>query len=209
MKKERIIIAVLLVLLVVVSTTGAFAYFNSAQTTTGTVRSGTLTMDLSRDGTNFGGNVGTPWDMTNMKPGDEVSGKLYIRNTGTIDSAQVTFEWGGILNNPATMALADKIILTHVWDSKNTVDAIAGVTNVADTNNDGKTSLAELAALSGRFGLPYDAVSDREPFLPAGDTEWLYMAFQFDPNANNDFQGNTMTYSLKITAEQAVVFKTN
>ncbi len=207
MKYTRLMIPVVLVLLIATSVFSAMAYFNSVQTTTGTVSTGTLTMQLSKNGNDFGkGNVGTPWDFSGMKPGDTIDGKLYMKNTGTIDSTQVTFEWGNILNNPVNLALADKIILTNVWDSKNTTDAIAQVTAVADTNVDGKTSLAELAALSSRFGWPYDATSDVEPFLQAGSTQWLYMAFQFDPSAGNEFQGNAMTYDLKITAEQIHVF---
>lgn len=206
MKYTRWMIPVVLVLLVATTVMSALAYFNSAQTTTGTVQSGTLTLVLSKDGTNFGGNVGTPWDVSNMKPGDKVGGYLYMKNTGTIDSTQVTFEWGNILNDPNNLALANRIFLTKVWDSKNTADATAAVTGIADTNNDQKTSLAELAALSGRFGFPYDATSDVEPFLAAGQTGWLFMEFQFDPAAGNEFQGNTMTYDLKITAEQVHVF---
>ncbi len=206
MKYTRWLIPVLLVLLIATTVFSAMAYFNSAQTTTGTIHSGTLTLLLSQDGANWGGNVGTPWDLSNAKPGDTIAGRLYMLNTGTIDSAQVTFEWGNILNNPSHLALAQHIFLTHVWDSKNTADAIAQVTAMSDTNSDGKTSLAELAALSGRFGFPYDATSDVEPFLKAGEVSWLYMEFQFDPAAGNDFQNNTMTYDLKITAEQVHVF---
>lgn len=203
MKHNRWMIPVILALLIATTVLSAMAYFNSAKTTTGTIHSGTLELLLSKDGVNYGANVGTPWDLSNAKPGDTVAGKLYMYNNGSIDSTQVTFEWGNILNS----AMADHIFLTHVWDSKNTVDAISGVIGVADVSPaDGKVSLNELAALSGRYTLPYDAVSDVEPFLPAGSTQWLYMEFVFDPAAGNEFQGNTMTYDLTITAEQVHVF---
>ena len=166
MKYTRWLIPVILVLLVATTVMSALAYFNSDKTTTGTIHSGTLELLLSKDGNNFGGSVGTPWDVPNMKPGDEVSGKLYMKITGSINSKQVTFDLGNIINDPTNKALAEQIFLTHVWDSKNQSDAIVQVTTMSDTNSDGKTSLAELAALSGRFGLPYDAVSDVDPLPP-------------------------------------------
>ena len=204
---KRWLLPIIMIVVLAIGTLGAYAYFDSARETTGYISAGTLDLKLglSESGP-WENSVTLPWNFTNMAPGDKVAGKLYMMNVGTIPAKQVTFDWHNVLNDPTTKAFADQIILIHVWDSKNTVDAIAGVVGVADTSGDGKCSLAELAALSGRFGLPYDAVSDVDPFLPVGLPQYLHMEFQFNPAATNEFQGVNLSYGLTLTAEQMVVF---
>ena len=136
-----------------------------------------------------------------MSPGDTVEGKLWMKNTGTIDARQVSFEWSGISDS-----LADRIFLVSAYDSKNTAEAISQIVGMADTNADSKCSLSELAALSTRFGWPFDAVTDVAPFLPPNSPQWLYMKFQFDSEAGNEYQGRTLDYGLVVTAWQKVVF---
>lgn len=200
-------IGFLAILLLLIATTvmSALAYFSSQVNTTGQIKSGTLTMQVSANGVDFGSSAVLPWNFNQMAPGDEITGKLYMKNVGTIPAKQVTFEWANILNNPAAKNLAQRIFVTKILDSMDPGDQIGPVTAIADTNADGKTSLAELAALSGRFGFPYDAVSN-DPFLPAGGVAWIEMTLQFDPNAGNDFQGIDMVYDLILTARQEHVF---
>ncbi len=205
--KSRLTIIILLVALVAVSTFGVFAYFNSAVGTKGTISSGTLDLVLSSNGSSFGKSIALPWDVVNMAPGDKIAGTIWMKNTGSINAEQVTFEWKNILNNPATADLAKHIFLITIYDSTDNGNQAAAVTSMADTNGDHITSLYELAALSGRFGYPYDAVSGAvSPWLPAGGIQALYMEFQFDPDAGNEYQGINLTYDLVVTAEQKAVF---
>lgn len=208
---KRWLLPIFMVVMLAIGTLGAYAYFDSERDTTGYISSGTLDLKLglSSEGP-WANSVTLPWNFTNMAPGDAVAGDLWMKNVGSIPSQQVTFEWHNILNNPETKDFAEQIILLHVWDSKNTADAIAGVVAVADgitgQGEDGKCSLAELAQLSVNYGFPFDAVSDVEPFLADGVPQFLHMEFQFNPEAGNEFQGVSLSYGLKIIAEQVHVF---
>ena len=143
-----------------------------------------------------------------MAPGDTVEGKLCMKNTGTVPAKQATYEW---VYSDALKPLADRIILVSAYDSTDTGDQIGQFISMGDgivpgMVADGKLSLTELAWLSNNYGYPFDAVSGGTPWLPAGGSQWLYLKFQFDPEAGNDFQGLNFNYTLKVTAEQSPVF---
>ncbi len=210
--KRRWLIPLVLVLVLAAGTFGASAYFNSARQTTGYISSGTLDLKLGLTGDGpWANSVTLPWNFTNMAPGDEIAGNLWMKNVGTIDARQVTFEWNNVLNNPEAKPFADHIFLISAWDSKNTTEAISQFISMGDgivpsTTQDGKISLVELAYLSNNYGWPFDAVSDVPPFLPPNSPQYLHLAFQFDPQAGNDLQGASLSYGLVITAEQKVIF---
>lgn len=211
--KKRWIIPLFLVVVLAIATFGASAYFNSERNTTGHISSGTLTLKLALEEVGpWVNSVVLPWDFTNMAPGDVVEGDLWMKNIGSIDAQQVTFEWKNI-SNPT---FADHIFLIHAWDSINTADAISGFVTMADgkipgTVADGKVSLNEVAYLSTKYGWPFDATSDPRPsptFLPSNVPASLHLAFQFDPDAGNELQGASLSYDLTIIAEQVQVFPT-
>lgn len=211
--KKRWLIPLFLVLILAIATFGASAYFNSPRETTGNISSGDLELKLSLvEGGPWENNVPLPWNFTNMAPGQVVEGDLWMKNVGSIDAQQVTFEWKNI-SNPT---FADHIFLIHAWDSINTADAIGGFIAMADgkmpgTVVDGKVSLNEVAYLSTNYGWPFDATSDPRPsptFLPSNVPAYLHLAFQFDPLADNTFMNQSLVYGLRITAEQVQVFPT-
>lgn len=208
---KRWLLPISMIIMLAIGTLGAYAYFDSTRDTTGYISAGTLDLKLGLSGSGpWENSVTLPWDFTNMAPGDSVAGDLWMKNVGSIPSKQVTFEWHNVLNDPANKNFAEQIILTHVWDSKNTADAIVQVVAMADgitgQATDGKCSLAELAQLSVNYGFPFDAVSDVQPFLADGIPAFLHMEFQFNPDAGNEFQGATLSYGLTLTAEQMQVF---
>jgi predicted ribosomally synthesized peptide with SipW-like signal peptide len=208
--KKKILIVLVLVASVAMLATGAFAYFSSQTVNTGTITSGNLYLKVASGETSCGdyGDSTTVWSMLNMAPGDEISGFLCMKNTGNVDAKQVTFEW---VYDPALKPLADRIIITSIFDSTDPGDQVAAVTGMCDTVAgavvDGKCSLTELAYLSNNYGWPFDAYSGAvSPWLPAGGAQWLYMKLQFDPSAGNEFQNQGFNYTLKVTAWQNNVF---
>lgn len=207
--KTRWFIPVVLVLLITTTVFSAMAYFSAQQSTSGTISSGTLTLKLSNDGVNFYNSVALPWDVSNMAPGDEVEGTLYLKNTGSIDANKVWWDWDDVLNDPADRLLAQHIYITSIYDNMDTGEQVAAVVAAIDGKDgstpDGKGTLLELASIGGSGPDAYSPTNNHdEPFLPAGTdpASWLYMKLQFDPDAGNDLQGATMTYDLIIEATQ-------
>jgi predicted ribosomally synthesized peptide with SipW-like signal peptide len=199
MKKRSLIIVVLIASIALLST-GAFAYFTASGKATGNIKSGTLTLaiagvvpsascpdSITKDTT-------TLWDMTNLAPGDELTGKLCMKNTGTLPIPQVGFKWTGMSG-----LLAENLIVTKLANSR-TGDEI-GAYNSTCGGADGIMTLAELQACGGGGESEY-WVGGVPVFLPVGDTEWVEYSFKFDPNAGNDLQGLNFDYILNITGYQ-------
>jgi len=209
---KKVLTIIGLVALVAILATGAFAYFSSETTNTGNISAGTLTLKVAGGDSvpcsGFGDST-TVWSMANMAPGEYLDGYLCMKNIGTVDAKQVTFEW---VYDDALRPLADHIFITSIYDSIDTTDYVSQIGSMCDTYAgsvvvaDGKCSLTELAHLSEALPFPFDAVSDGDPFLPGGGSQWLYIEFQFDPLAGNEFQGLGFDYDLIVTAEQVAVF---
>jgi len=208
---KKVLTLIGLVALVAILATGAFAYFSSETTNTGNISSGTLTLKVAGGDSvpcsGFGDST-TVWSMANMAPGDYLDGYLCMKNTGSVDAAQVTFEW---VYDSALKPLADAIFITSILDSTDPGDQVAAVAAQCDTvagaTVDGKCSLTELAYLSEHYPYPFDAVSGVvSPWLPGGGSQWLYIQFQFDPLAGNALQGLGFAYDLIVTAEQDTVY---
>jgi hypothetical protein len=211
--KKKILIVLVLVASVAMLATGAFAYFSSTTNNTGNINSGTLTLGVasgaSNDCSSYSfGTATTVWSMTNMAPGDTLDGYLCMKNFGSIAANQVTFEW---VYEDALRPLADRIFLIDVRDSTDPGNVIAQFIAMGDGKYpgmaaDGKISFTELAWLSNNYGYPFDAVSGGTPFLGPGVSRWLYMKFEFDPAAGNEFQGLVLDYDLNVIARQQNVF---
>lgn len=213
--KSKLMIIGLLILSAAMLTTGAFAYFNSETTNTGNISSGTLELRVAGNDTTDCSTAGfgdttTVWSMANLAPGDEFDGFLCMKNRGSIDSEQVTFEW--VYDDVQFGDLADRIFLVSAYDSTDPGDQIVPIIAACDgiipgTSDDSKCSFAEFAYLSEKYPYPFDAVSGAvSPWLPGGTTQWLYLKYQFDPTAGNEFQGLSFPYTLIVTAEQVAVF---
>jgi hypothetical protein len=212
--KKKILVVVSLLIVVALLTTGAFAYFTSGpKTASGHIQSGTLALKIAGvvpsaacPGDSAFGDTANLWDLSNMAPGDIVTGKLCMKNTGTLPIAQVAFNWSGMSND-----LASHIFVTHLVNSVSGDEINAYI--AAYGGSDGKMSLAELNAENYGWSLPpYSGVLDeywvgaRPIFLPVADTEWVEYTFQFDPLAGNEFQGLGFDYTLTITGLQNAVY---
>lgn len=204
MKTKILIIATLLVSIIMFST-GAFAYFTATAEVTGNIQSGTLDLRIagvvpSADcPTDITSETATLWVLDNLAPGDVVTGKLCMKNTGSLDIAQVGFNWTGMSGN-----LADHLFVTKLFNSRTDVDEIADYIAVYG-GSDGKMSLAELNAVN--YAIPSGVMDEywvggNPIFLEAGQTEWVEYTFEFDPTVGNELQGQSFDYTLAITGFQ-------
>lgn len=216
---KRWLIPLTLVVILAVATAGAFAYFTSTKTATGNITAGNLELKLFAT-TGYDSPCGVPdsdsvtlWDMTKMYPGQEVEGKLCMRNVGSVDAKQVTMDWGNLQGK----LLAKSIFVTSFKHStrldgfgnpfEELPEYIAQYDGIDGTVKDGNLSLSELDTASVAFPqYGFDEYYDNN-FLPAGSTQWVYYKFQFDPNAGNALQNESLPQiTLNITAHQNVVF---
>lgn len=204
MKTKVLIIAVLVVSIAMFST-GAYAYFTATAAVTGNIKSGTL--DLKIAGvvpsaacpTEITEETATLWVLDNLAPGDVVTGKLCMKNTGSLPIPQVGFNWVGMSGN-----LADHLFVTKLFNSRTGVDEIADYIAYYG-GADGKMSLAELNAVN--YVIPSGVMDEywvggNPVFLPVGATEWVEYTFVFDPTVGNELQGVGFDYTLAITGYQ-------
>lgn len=196
--KTKVLILVVLVASIAMFATGAFAYFSTSAQASGNIQSGTLALKIaavvpsaacpsSVDATSV-----TLWDLENLAPGQEVTGKLCMRNAGNLPIPQVGFNWTGMSG-----ALADHLFVTKLENSI-TGDEI-GAYIAALGGSDGKLSLTELGA---RGGDDEYWVGGHPTFLEVGETQWVTYTFLFDPDAGNEFQNLNFDYNLAITGYQ-------
>lgn len=191
-----------MIVVLAIGTLGAYAYFTTdVRTASGNIKSGTLNLLVagaapSQDcsALTFSGSTSL-WMYDNLAPGDVVNGRLCMKNTGSIDIAQVTFAWSGV-----PLDLANNLFVTHVVNSQ-TGDEIAGYM-AYDTNGDHNLSLSELWN-GGGTGVDEYWVGGIPVFLPTtAPVQWVDYTFQFNPAAGNTLQGLTTNYNLAITGYQ-------
>jgi len=194
---------------------GTYSYFSSTKTSTGnTFTAGTLNLQLSNDNTTWGNDVTATWaSPSGWAPGDNVTSKIYLRNTGSV-AAEAFYAWWHNLADP--YGLSNVIEITwwsdSTWPDYNCVPDFL----VYDANHDGKLSLAELVnGLSyynglktpdpnqARFYADYDE-SYTHPVLQAnaGNVFWLNMTYHFMETAGNAYQGASASFDLTFDAWQ-------
>jgi hypothetical protein len=213
--KKKILVVVSLVIVVALLTTGAFAYFTTgAKTATGHIQSGTLNLKIagvvpsSDCPATIDADTANLWNLTNMAPGDVVTGKLCMKNVGTLPIPQVVFDWEGM-----DADLAPHIFVTKLWNSKTNIDEIVSYIAAYDGwgggPKDGKMSIAELSAVDSGWSLPPYAglldeywVGGANIFLPVGAVEAVEYTLLFDPDAGNELQTKSFDYTLTITGLQ-------
>jgi hypothetical protein len=201
--KKKILVVVSLLIVVALLTTGAFAYFTTLnRQATGNIQSGTLDLRIAAvvpsaacpAANEIVATDVTLWDLDNLAPGDVVTGKLCMKNTGTLPIAQVTFNWEGLAG-----PLADHLFVTRLYNSRTNVDEIADYIAVYG-GVDGKMSLTELGA---RAVDDEYWVGGNPVFLPLeAPVQFVEYTFQFDPLAGNELQGLNFNYTLNIMGFQ-------
>ena len=197
--KTKVLILVVLVASIAMFATGAFAYFTTSAQASGNIKSGTFDLNIaavvpSADcPTTLTLDSVTLWDLENIAPGDVITGKLCMQNTGTVPITQVGFNWTGMAGT-----LADHLFVTKLYNSLTGDEIGAYIATLGGT--DGKLSLTELGA---RGGDDEYWVGGVPVFLPVGTgVQWVEYTFVFDPDAGNEFQNLNFDYNLAISGYQ-------
>jgi predicted ribosomally synthesized peptide with SipW-like signal peptide len=201
MKKRGLIIVGLVVCIALLST-GAFAYFTAQGTASGNIHAGTLKLaiqgmspsDICPSNIDPNQTTTTLWSLDKIKPGDEITGKLCMQNTGNLDIPQVGFKWSGMNG-----LLAEHLFVTKLYNSGTQKDEINDYIASCGSNN--KMSLAQLDACGGDGDSEY-WVKGLPVFLTPNQVQYVEYTFVFDPDAGNEFQNMDFNYTLNITGYQ-------
>lgn len=185
-----------------------FSEFSSSGTSTGnTFTAGTMNIDLNGNG---GTTSGTWVSPANWAPGQSVTSVLKISNAGNVDAHHIYFGFKDVTHSGGTnnANLLDKIIVKDIHESFNghvTGNAAAAIDQQVG-GGDGKLTLKEFSDfIQGGYG--YYTADDQsgDGIVLAGGNQHDYeisMTFQFDPNADNDYQGTQAGFTLMANATQ-------
>ncbi len=211
--KTKIFMALILIASIAMFSTGAFAYFTTTGEATGNIHSGNLDLKIAAVVPSaacpavIDQAAVTLWALDNLAPGDIITGKLCMKNTGSLNIPQVAFNWNGMDGK-----LAEHLFVTKLYNSKTDKDEIADYVGAYDRNGDGKMSLAELNATN--YTIPSGVLDEywvggAPIFLTVGDTQWVEYTFQFDPAVGNSFENLNFSYRLDITGFQKAFDQAN
>ncbi len=207
--KSKILISIMTIALVAsLAGTGLYAYFSDTETSSGnTFTAGTLNLKLANSGDPYTDGVTATWESPdNWAPGETVEATLYLQNHGTIDIG-----WIGIkpVNVAGTAGFADKIIVKG-FSMADTASAkgigVGDPDGFADFmatwgiwGSTAPLTLAEFA--SGDYSF-YTEPSDWLLLGNIGTTTTITIEFEFDPEADNTYQGAWCTFDLSIVVLQ-------
>jgi len=180
---------------------GTFAYFSDVEETNNTFAAGTL--DLSVDPTVI-------IDVDNLKPGDVMTREFYLINDGSLDIAEVLIHTEYTVDD-AKGDNGDEDFGEHIlvhflenvdktgfdpdtWEwNYNDVISSTTLADLRDMTPDAVESLQEWWHIFGE-----------ESGLVAGDDDYMYVAFEFVDNGQdqNVFQGDTLHLKWTFEAKQ-------
>jgi archaellum component FlaG (FlaF/FlaG flagellin family) len=123
---KKLLFAIMAVVLCVGLVGGAFSYFTAKVPDTNNVlQAGTLSMQISNDGTNFYNNNSASFNLSAMVPGvPQTTNNLWLKNTGTMDIPVVYASITGLTDSQANLskyievlAMNDDPSTTGTWES--------------------------------------------------------------------------------------------
>lgn len=207
MRKIFIITLVLLVAAVLAGA-GTFAYFSDTQEDVAkTFTSGTFDIALGNNGSfGSGDSVSATWaSPPNWAPGDKVNATLSFTNKGTIDADHIYFRFSGKNSNGNgdSSNLMNAILITNLQERFNNVTTGNQAPNLATQvgNHDGVLTLAEFT--SAQYYTVDDQSGDSMALGVNDAKDYdLIIEFTFDPNAQNEYQGDTCAFNFVCEATQ-------
>lgn len=197
-----------------------------------TFTAGTLDLKLANTGGSWDDNVSSTWmSPAGWAPGDKLTADINLKNTGSVgarivygDFNTLTETVGGYSDHIFVTSWKDSYPWAVAQGGSGVAfgdEYIGNQIGRWDTNSDGKLSLREvvLAVYRGDSGVtdppgrgpgPFENIwSADDTFggspanvLPAGGTFAIRLEFQFDPDADNAFQGAVATFKLDLMASQ-------
>ncbi len=183
---------------------GTFAYFSDTETSSGnTFTAGTLDLTLTESG-------GAPISLTNMKPGDSASGSITVTNVGTLPGSLYATSWyvtaDGSPNPYADMTadeVAQMLLITAFTVDGNAVsipdtDGDTRITVFDMVNDISGVVLADYPGSPGQLGTWYSYDTN----MAANGTHTYSLTVQFDTAADNDYQGDGITWTFEFLLTQ-------
>ncbi|QKY68982.1 TasA family protein [Lentibacillus sp. CBA3610] len=173
---------------------GTFAYFNDVETTENTFASGTL--DLTVD-------PSTIIDVENIKPGDKMNRHFELVNDGSLDISEVLLTTDYSVNDDNGDAdFGDHIRVNFLKNAdKNGLiqDPENVITSAYLSDLKGEMPDAVKNQIEAWFGW-----GDEDSGLKSGDTDDLYVQFEFVDNGEdqNVFQGDSLELEWSFDAKQ-------
>ena len=220
--KGALISVMCIALVAMIAGVGTLAYFSDTEISTGnTFTAGTMDLKIMDSDDGWGDGVTATWTLSDMKPGDSVSGWVMLDAVGTIPAnhVEITCDYSVTEESPQTESdtdpntdqhpdeMAKKLIIDQAWyqaDGYN-INLLTGTNTltgeqhdywkIEDVDGDGKQTLYDLKYGNGGNGVDN---------LPPPDTfQYSFaMNIKFDENAGNDFQGDTFNLTVIFTLNQ-------
>lgn len=182
---KRILMSLLVIGAVAAMITGGtFAYFSdTVNSTSNTFTAGTLTLDISNNGTSWEDTsvTGTWQSPTGWAPGQSFSSIVQVKNTGSLPATVLGTDWKKPTGTGMTLVdgkdLSDYIIVTELKETIPGFGEYNDLPNFAsiDANSDGQISLKELSQCyisSLGEGAPFVAGSTRTDGTPMKSDDW-------------------------------------
>ncbi|MDI6903776.1 MAG: TasA family protein [Methanocellales archaeon] len=201
------ILASIVIIGIIMATVGAtMAYFSDVETSgENTLSAGTLDLKIKdQDEYFYRDGVSATWTLSDMKPGDSIDGWVRLRSDGSIAADHLEINVSNVVEDPPgpesdteenTTDMDKEMIITEMNYTYYTGTVHANCLELLDdTDGDGKISLDELEAQG----------IDNLPAPPKGRYYTLYMTIMFDPDADNDYQGDILNATFTFTLNQDV-----
>lgn len=173
---------------------GTWAYFSDVETSSNNLlTAGTLNLGLANtSGGESGGSITATWTSpAGWKPGDNISGILYVKNSGTINMNTVTVN--------ITSSVSGGGLSTVNGNKSGGADSRLGaMISVNATWNNVTVSTLNGESLETANNTAYTLPSN----LAAGVEKPLFLNFVFNTAADNGCQGATANVTATITGTQ-------
>jgi spore coat-associated protein N len=213
---RKLAISILVAMMAVaLAGTGALAFFQDTETSTGnTITAGTLDLKLADFGEGARDGVHSTWTMTNMAPGVSRTSSWYVDlfNSGSIGGGHVEINFHNEIdegtyiesetnehNSASDMAQWLQVMAITYTGASFTAFPDDGFVNTNDTpfiDLDDLANSLNAAILDNLMApLPYSTVDS------SGKTV-LTMDVKFNSGAGNDFQGDTLITTVTFTLNQ-------
>lgn len=211
--KKLFILTIALVLLAAAAGAGTLAYFSDTETSQeNTFTSGTFDIALSNSNV-FGSDdsVTATWvSPSNWAPGEKVNATLHFKNDGTIPASHIYFKFFNLTHDGKGDGsnLMDAILVTNIQERFNDVTTGNQVANIAAAVGDHHTplTLAEFAGFANNWFGYYtvdDKSGDGKVLGGNGAADYdLILEFTFNPDAGNEYQGDTCSFGMEVNATQ-------
>ena len=220
--KGALVSVMCIALVVMLAGAGTLAYFSDTETSTGnTFADGTMDLKISDGNESWGDGVTATWTLSDMKPGDTVSGWVALDAVGSISAnhAEITCDYSVTEESTQTESdtdpntnqhpdwMAKNLIIDQAWYSGDgyNINLLTGTNmgaeeqhdywKIEDVDGDGKQTLYDL-----KYGNEGNGVDN----LPPPDTfQYSFsMNIKFNETAGNDFQGDTFNLTMIFTLNQ-------